>query len=720
MRFRKTTIAVEFCYRRKKARPQEDIFWIHGNSEETFKASYLELARTAGVPGAGNDEEGRLHGVKMWLERTSSRDWVLVIDNLDDIDLKVSKYIPMGRGTILFTTRDKRLIGHHGYLSPNKGVEIAAMSDREASEAFEKLLGLDEDVQTHPDSDVSRQLLVHFDNLPLAIAQAAAYIRETGMTLPQYLKLFLECEQNQQRLLGDGLLTMGDNTDPGSSASSSRAVMTTWKITVAKIEETSPDSVRLLEILSFLGPDEIPEELMKGIPFLRNDLFLVHKTVKPLLSFALLYRLETLNYRIHRLVSSAIRAHLGAQAKDMHLETVLEFLLAAFPGDVYKDMQTARQIVPHAVAALEYTAVAHRNPEFKLHCRLKHRVGSTLYEMGDYQGALEWYRRALDGREKTLGKDHPNTLSTVHSMAIVFDNQGEYDKALEWDQRALDGREKTLGKDHPNTLSTVHNMAGVFTKQGEYDKALEWYQRALDGCEKTLGKDHPNTLCTVHSMAIVFDNQGEYDKALEWYQRALDGHEKTLGKDHPDTLRTVNNMASVFTKQGEYDKALECYQRALDGGEKTLGKDHPNTLSTVHSMAIVFDNQGEYDKALEWYQRALDGHEKTLGKDHPDTLRAVNNMAGVFTKQGEYDKALEWYQRALDGREKTLGKDHPDTLGTVNNMAVVFENQGEYSKALEWYQRALDGKEKTLGKGHPSTLRTLQNMRTCPTFSERV
>jgi len=40
-------------------------------------------------------------------------------------------------------------------------------------------------------------------------------------------------------------------------------------------------------------------------------------------------------------------------------------------------------------------------------------------------------------------------------MALVFNSQGEYDKALKWYQRALDGQEKSLGKDHPSTLTAV-------------------------------------------------------------------------------------------------------------------------------------------------------------------------------------------------------------------------------------------------------------------------
>ena len=75
--------------------------------------------------------------------------------------------------------------------------------------------------------------------------------------------------------------------------------------------------------------------------------------------------------------------------------------------------------------------------------------------------ALEWYQRALDGKEETFGKGHPSTLGTVNNMALVFGHQGEYEKALEWHQRALDGREKTLGKDHPSTLKTARRLKAL-------------------------------------------------------------------------------------------------------------------------------------------------------------------------------------------------------------------------------------------------------------------
>ena len=87
---------------------------------------------------------------------------------------------------------------------------------------------------------------------------------------------------------------------------------------------------------------------------------------------------------------------------------------------------------------------------------------------------------------------------------MVFWHKGENDKALEWYQRALDGREKALGKYHPRTLEAVHNIATVLRDKGENDKALEWYQRALDSRGMVLGKGHPHTLATVNNMATKF------------------------------------------------------------------------------------------------------------------------------------------------------------------------------------------------------------------------
>jgi tetratricopeptide (TPR) repeat protein len=75
----------------------------------------------------------------------------------------------------------------------------------------------------------------------------------------------------------------------------------------------------------------------------------------------------------------------------------------------------------------------------------------------------------------------------------VLLNQGKYEEAEAMNRRALDGREKVLGEEHPDTLKSFNNLASALQRQGKYEEAEAMIRRALDGCEKALGNDHPET-----------------------------------------------------------------------------------------------------------------------------------------------------------------------------------------------------------------------------------
>jgi hypothetical protein len=61
-------------------------------------------------------------------------------------------------------------------------------------------------------------------------------------------------------------------------------------------------------------------------------------------------------------------------------------------------------------------------------------------------------RRALCGREKVLGPEHPDTLLSVSNLARLLRVQGKYEAAEEMDRRVLDVSERILGPDHPDTV----------------------------------------------------------------------------------------------------------------------------------------------------------------------------------------------------------------------------------------------------------------------------
>ena len=61
-----------------------------------------------------------------------------------------------------------------------------------------------------------------------------------------------------------------------------------------------------------------------------------------------------------------------------------------------------------------------------------------LYALSDTAAALPLYRRALESRERVLGKEHPQTLSSVNNLALCLYALGDAAAALPLLRRALD------------------------------------------------------------------------------------------------------------------------------------------------------------------------------------------------------------------------------------------------------------------------------------------
>jgi hypothetical protein len=61
------------------------------------------------------------------------------------------------------------------------------------------------------------------------------------------------------------------------------------------------------------------------------------------------------------------------------------------------------------------------------------------------KAAEEMHRWALTGREKVLGKEHPDTLMNVSNLGLALQMQGRYEEAGKMHRQALAGSEKTLG-----------------------------------------------------------------------------------------------------------------------------------------------------------------------------------------------------------------------------------------------------------------------------------
>ncbi|WP_446040152.1 tetratricopeptide repeat protein, partial [Streptomyces sp. SID1121] len=70
-------------------------------------------------------------------------------------------------------------------------------------------------------------------------------------------------------------------------------------------------------------------------------------------------------------------------------------------------------------------------------------------------------------------------------------------------QQTLTDHERTLGPDHPDTLTSRNNLATALSSLGRHQQAADLHQQTLTDRERTLGPDHPHTLTSRNNLAIV-------------------------------------------------------------------------------------------------------------------------------------------------------------------------------------------------------------------------
>ncbi|KAH7385972.1 hypothetical protein BKA66DRAFT_490292 [Pyrenochaeta sp. MPI-SDFR-AT-0127] len=715
----KSQIAIEYAYRLRETAPHTWVFWVHASNAARFEQAYRDIAARLELPGRNDAQTDILRLVRDWLSDERNGRWLIIVDNADDDRVfsspsaepareaaPLASFLPQAaNGWILVTSRD--LIAAVNLVGPRCDViQVNPMDEQDALALLKSKMWVDKSAEGD-----ARMLIEALEGIPLAVTHAAAYIavNEPRMNISTYLALFRESEENQASLLNSE-----EARDIRRDASVTSAVITSWQISFEQIQTTKPTAAELLSLMTMFDRQGIPEfVLYNGKTRLQFD-----EAVGPLFRFSLIkaqvdkqpdLQAGDQLLEMHSLVQLATKMWLQVRGQlEAWQKVALEIMAASFPNGEPETWATCRILVPHSRKMFSYVS---QEWEAKL-CWATTITNTAwyLFWMGDFVTAKSMCRSAVAVREKVLGEEHPETLTSVSYLGSVLERQGKYEEAEAMYQRALQGLEKILGAEHSDTLISVSNLGSVLERQGKYEEAEAMHQRALQGGEKVLGAEHPYTLISVSKLGLVLERQGKYEEAEAMHQRALQGLEKILGAEHSDTLTSVNNLGLVLERQGKYEEAEAMHQRALQGLEKILGAEHPHTLTSVNNLGSVLERQGKYKEVEVMYQRTLQGLEKILGAEHPHTLTSVNNLGSVLERQGKNKEAEAMHQRALQGREKALGAEHPETLTSVNNLGSVLERQGKYKEAEAMHQRALQGYKKALGEQHRYTVTSISHL----------
>ena len=682
----KTQTTLEYVYRNRDS--YERIYWITAVDQASLLSGYQKIAPKAGLKTILNLEAVEIaERVLSWLRKEQS--WLLVVDNLDDITVTIG-YLPENgphRHTLI-TTRNPNSIG-----IPAEGVEVLLPNSGESVDLLCALSNVV--IVANPrESKQAGQIVQELGYLPLAIEQAAAYVREVAGDFTTFLEHYHESQRDVYEWI-----PQGNRPYPYS-------VATTWSMSFETVRKSCPQAAELLRLLSFLNPDSILIDFLKcGVHAIRNGLRqLVSNLIKGFLKRGVnaipndlrqlvsnkrempkaLIQLEkfslikwnrlTNTIVIHRLVQAVIRDQLPKKERTTFCKTVLNICDEAFPKKWNNDTRPICRIYSGQVFTPLLNIKSVQN--MKLADTME-RVGNFLFEDGKYNDRAKLLREVVQMRAAYRGTDDPSTLTSMHNLAETYRQQGKLREAAKMQEEVLAKRKTILGDDHPSTLTSMNNLALTYQQQGKLIEAANMHEEELAKCKTILGEDHPDTLTSMHNLALTYQQQGKLTEATKMQENVLAKRKTILGEDHPSTLTSMHNLAETYQQQGKSTEAAKMQEEVLAKRKTILGEDYPSTLTSMHNLASTYRQLGKLTEATKMYEEVLAKHKTILGEDHPDTLTTMNNLALTYRQQGKLREAAKMQEEVLAKRKTILGADHPDILASMHVLEHI--QQGRFS-----------------------------------------
>ncbi|KAI0405286.1 P-loop containing nucleoside triphosphate hydrolase protein [Xylaria palmicola] len=757
----KTQIALEYAYDRMRD-PHCSVFWVHADSSASFTQDYHSIARKLSL---GSDLAGKslLQAVRDKLE--TNPNWVLVLDEADDLKLfgldqqeqsgssdptlNLNAFIPKistaaGNGTVLWTSRDRQIAG--SLVLPQQAIEVVKMTSEEAS----KLLATFRGKETEESETTSAgQLLDELDYLPLAISQAATYMRRTGMLAGEYLAKIQKDTRVRWKMMSNAQYNQYRRHQELNS------VLKTWDISVEYLRGENELIYDVLHTLAFVDNQNIPFELVREAVRLPSrcdnvdeecdageeydtdeeldtnedstDEHDIGEIITRLCEFSFLSirpspsgGRET-SYDMHKLVQEAARYRLQKDKSDTKNQAYFAKMAFWITNHLFPipDPDTWKQCERYLTHAQQaWVWAEHYHGELA--------VANLLMRVSRYF-AVKWrgregeavVKKALGFRREMLGDRHPSTLEATYSLSTMYAIQGMLVEAENTLLRANQISKEVLAPDNPVTLHEINAIAYFFKFYGRPKTAEEMLRHVLESKQNVLDREHPAILLCMSSLAENLAAQGKGEEAESLHRQVLQQRAQTLGEKHPETLMSMLGLARIIGDRGKYKEAEYALLELLEVQKEVSGMKHFSTIDILSALGWMSLQQRNYKKAEDMYRASLAILEETLGEKYHGTLECMGDIARMLCCQGNFEEAERIFRKLLPLFAEVQGTMHPGTLRNINDLGLALCCQGNFEEAERISRKLLPLFAEVQGTMHPYTLRNMNNLGTALRCQEK-
>jgi tetratricopeptide (TPR) repeat protein len=306
------------------------------------------------------------------------------------------------------------------------------------------------------------------------------------------------------------------------------------------------------------------------------------------------------------------------------------------------DVAAARTLFEKAITAYE-TSLGQD------HARTLSALGRLLSVVDDRANpdTLEELLAKVEAARARIGASPtPADVAMLNNAGMAFWAGGQFARACEWYLDALRLGERAEGRDHPDLVTVLNNLGMVWEWLDAFDEAAGAYERAQDIF--TDSSRVPAALCArvANNFGVLLTRVGDLGAARANLDTACESRRQLLGPHHPDTAVSLANLGVLVTAEGDPERGGEVCRQAI-ASARGPSRDDRALARCVHQYGVVLLRACAPDEARAALSEAAELRQRSLPERHPDLAATLAELATALEEVGEVDEAREHLREAL-------------------------------------------------------------------------
>lgn len=288
---------------------------------------------------------------------------------------------------------------------------------------------------------------------------------------------------------------------------------------------------------------------------------------------------------------------------------------------------------------------------------LNEAIGDMYWELGDQANALRYFDKATLNEISINNDTSEQTIANADSLL----QQGNYSTAIEYYREAVQWREKTYGKQHTFTAACKNFVARAVRSSGDLEGALEIYQDAIKILVPQL-KDSTGLANPTLDMEI---------QSEQYLLEALIAKGELLNEIHSATGNLERLEAALATQELAISVLEKIKNTQISESSKVFWAARTRALieSAIASAVALSEIQNDtryLEKAFEFAERSKSILLLTSLFDQE--ISSFSNVpADIISEEKRLKNRINEFSGRMNSEEKRCGQVRPALLQVYRN-----------------------------------------------------